>query len=97
MKNWADVKTTLKFELNNWFRQQAKHPYCAYYLYYYPTTPETDGGLLITKDAPIHGNTGEPYRLVMAQPINKGATVEQNLNWILLSRFLNRLPILSIN
>lgn len=92
MKNRADLESTLKAELDQWFIRQSKDIYSDFYLYYLPTTAEHDGGILICKERPA--NLG--YCLAMAEKINKSATVNQNFNWIR-NEIIGRLPVLSKN
>ena len=88
MKTLADIQTRLKIELNQWFIRQCRNVYEDYYLYYLPSTPEHDGGLIICKDTPHNPE----YKLVQGR-INKGLTVEQN--FYALQQTIRRLPILS--
>ena len=90
MKIMCEVNDRLMSELKQWFIKQFRDQYSDYYLYHLPSTPERDGGLLIAKDTPPNGN----YQLSWNQPINKGATVEQNFRKF--SEVCRRLPILTV-
>jgi len=91
MKNQADIETRLKAELQVWSKRQSKNIFADFYLYYMESTPEHDGGFIICEVAPPN----KEYQLAMGERINKGATIEQNFNW-LRSGIMRRLPILSI-
>jgi hypothetical protein len=93
MKNRADLETALKIELErNWFPQQCREPFSDFYLYYLPTTTEHYGRLSICKD-----NLANPeMKLATAQRINKGASVEQNFNWLRCD-VIGTLPVLTID
>jgi hypothetical protein len=88
MKTSADIQTRLRAELNQWFTAQCKNIYDDYYLYYLPTTHEHIGGILICKEAPANPE----YQLAGCGRLNKGATVDQNMN--VLRAVCERLPIL---
>ena len=90
MKTLADIETRLKQELWQWVTKQSTNIYDAYYLYYLPSSPEHDGGLLIAKDKPANTD----YQLAWPQRISPAATVEQNFN-LLRFEVLRTLPILS--
>jgi len=92
MKTWFDVTNRLKVELTHWYPRQCHNPYQDYHLYYIPATPEHDGGLIIAAEAP----SNPEYQLVMPERINKGATIEGNLQLIINRNILQRLPILDI-
>jgi len=87
MKNWQEVSARLRLELEQWFIKQCRNEYADYYLYYRPTSPITDGGFLICSEKP------EGYLLGWNQPIDKGATVDQNHRK--LSDVLRKLPIMN--
>lgn len=93
MKDLADIQDRLKLELIHWFLRQCRNVYEDYYLWFHPTTAESNGALMIAKDKPNNPN-GAQYELVMPEQINKGMTVEQNFLTIINRGFLNRLPIL---
>lgn len=90
MKTEADLRARLKAELSNWFQRQCQNPYDDFHLYYLPTTPEHDGGILICSETPANPE----YQLAIPEAIRKGCTVEQNFNWIT-QEILRRLPVLA--
>ena len=90
MKDMTEVKARLKVELIHWFPKQCENVNDDYYLYYLPTTEHHNSRLIIWKGVPANGD----YRLVTAERIRKDQTVEGNFNRILLTGYLNRLPIL---
>ncbi len=90
MKNLKDLENVLKVELGQWFIRQCRNEYADFYLYYLPATAEHDRGLSICKDRPANPEVC----LAMAERINKGATIDQNFNWIR-HGVLHSLPVLS--
>lgn len=92
MKNIADLETRLLEELTAWFPEQCQKPYEDFYLYYWPTTPDHNGGIIIIGGGSTPHST--EYQLAMPERINKGDTVEQNFNRIRLG-ILRTLPVLS--
>jgi len=91
MKTMADIETTFRMELQQWFPKQCANIYDTYYLYYLPTTAEHDGGILICKDKPANPE----YQLAAPQRINKAAEIYQIMNeW---RPILYTLPILEIS
>ena len=88
METWKEVQAKLRAELNQWFIKQCRNTSDDYYLYYHPTTPERDGGFLLSKECP-----GDGYLLGRTEPVHKGKTVEQNFSK--LNDVLRRLPIMS--
>ena len=91
MKSLADIENALQAELTIWYGKQTRDIYQDYYLYYHPATAEHDGGIIILSENPPN----QEYQLAMTERIDKGATIEQNMNKIRLSGILGRLPILS--
>ncbi|MEI6313262.1 MAG: hypothetical protein WCO89_00220 [Syntrophus sp. (in: bacteria)] len=89
MKTEAELRARLKAELSNWFQRQCQMPYDDFHLYYLPTTPKHDGGILICSETPAN----HEYQLAMPQAIRKNYTEDQNFNWITHS-VLRRLPVL---
>jgi hypothetical protein len=89
MKNLADIQTRLKLALIEWFKKQSAEIYKDYYLYYLPSSAEHEGGLIICENAPPN----KEYQLAWNEKINKGATIDQNFNY--LQRIIRTLPILS--
>lgn len=90
MKNWKEVTTTLRAEMNQWFTRQCRNPFASYYLYYLPAGPEHNSGLFICKEQPPNPD----YKLAMPERINEGMTIDQNINNVLVMGILDRLPIL---
>lgn len=86
MKNMADVENTLRHELNQWFSKQCRNEWFDYYLYYLPTTPEHNGGILIANEKPANPE----YQIVRS--IQKHLTIDQNHR--ILSEVLRKYPIL---
>jgi len=89
MKTITEVRNRLRLEIQHWFNKQAS-AWDNYYLYYMPSSLESDSGLLIAKDTPANGN----YKLVTGQSLFKGRTKEQNFYYF--SELLNKLPLLDI-
>jgi hypothetical protein len=95
MKTIAEAEAALKLELWHWCNKQAQNLYTAYYLYFLPlyflpSAPEHDGGLIIAADKPANPE----FELAWPQRIDPSATVEQNFNRLRLD-CLRHLPILS--
>lgn len=90
MKTAQDLYTRFQNELNQWFPRQCGNPFEKFYLYYLESTPDHDGGIIISKDTP--GN--DQYRLATPEAMQRGMTVEQNFYHF--QTILNRLPVLSI-
>jgi len=86
MKNMNDVNTVLRNELNQWFKKQCQNEWNDYYLYYLPTTPEYNGGLLIANKKPANPE----YQVVRS--IQKHLTIEHNHRILL--EMCRSLPIL---
>jgi hypothetical protein len=90
MKTQADLEARLMDELRVWFPRQSRNISDDFYLYYLPSGPEHDGGILICSEKP---NNPE-YKLAWSERINKGFTVEQNF-FYLRKVILFKLPVLS--
>jgi len=89
MQTWPEVLNRLRAELDQWFIKQCRDIHEDYYLYYLPTTEAQNGGFLFLADKPENGN----YLLGWNKPVNKGKTVEQNMQKF--SDILRKLPIMS--
>ena len=92
MKDMQDIRERLRLELGQWFVKQCQNNYEDYYLYYIESKPDQNGGFIICANDPPN----ERYKLAWNQPINKGATIEQNYNFFI-DRVMRRLPILDDN
>jgi len=89
MKTFADLQTSFSNELQQWFPKQCQNFYDDYYLYYLPSTPEHDGGIIITKDKPVNSD----YQL--SRIIPKHSSIDQIKNQFR-NEVLPHLPVLSI-
>lgn len=89
MKTYADLQDRLKIELIHWFSIQCRENETDFHLYYTETIPGKDGSIMIARNAP-----NPEWKLAMPERINKGATIEQNFNHIVLT-CLSKLPVLS--
>ena len=87
-KTEQDILAALRNELNQWFIKQSKEPWDDYYLYYLPSAPNHDGGVLICKDTPVNSE----YQLSVR--IRKDMTIDQNMMW-LQNHIVGSLPVLS--
>ena len=88
MKSLQHAQTVLRCELDLWFRKQTIEPSAKFYLYYLPSTPEHNSGLLIAKNKPANSD----YKLARTMHISGFKTIQQNINE--LSETLRVLPIL---
>ena len=89
MKTWQEVQSRLRAELEfQWFPRQCKEPESRFYLYYLPSMPQHDSGLIALKNTPPN----KEYLPVSPQPLNGFKTVDQNIAALL--PLLARLPIL---
>lgn len=86
MKNMDDVHKRIRAELDQWFQNQCRNEFEDYYLYYLPTTPNHNGGLLISKDEPVNPE------YCLAEIVQKHLTIQQN--HARLVEVCRRLPIL---
>ena len=89
MKNMTDLENRFRLELKQWFKKQTLNIFDDYYLFYLETTSCHNGGILICKDNPPNPD----YKLATPQRINKGATIDHNMN--LFRSILKTLPVLS--
>lgn len=88
MKTFEDVLDRLRSELNYWYTKQISDLYADFYLYYLPSAPEHDSGLIICQDKPVNPD----YELVCAEKIKKDLTVSQNFEYF--QKFLTNIPLL---
>jgi len=88
MRTTADVQNRLRKELEAWFPLQANQTSERFYLYYTPTTQDTDGSFTFAIDAPTPSAE-------LAHPVaaNGFRTIEQNM--AAFSPIINSLPILA--
>ena len=89
MKNFEELKTRLRNELDQWFIRQCRNTFSKYYLYYLETTAEHDGGIAICSEDPPN----KEYKLATTEHIQRHLTVEQN--FYRLVDVASRLPVLS--
>ena len=91
MNNMQDIVDRVRSELTHWFPIQCRDLYTRFYLWYLPSSPERDGGIMIAREKPAPG-----WMIADAQHISRNSTVEQILNTWLSNRTLSTLPVLSI-
>lgn len=87
LESWKDIVAMAEAEIDQWFPRQCREPYTDFYWYYMETTPEHDGGFLISKDKPANPD------YLIAGKLAKHLTKEQNLYQFL--ETAGRLPILA--
>ena len=89
MKTWDDVCNTLEIELDMWAKKSDRG--CTrYYVYYMPSSPEHDSGMLICKDTPAN----KDYELAMSECLPIHITKEQVYNRTI--DIFKTLPVLDI-
>jgi len=87
MKNWNDVVSTARSEVDKWFLVQCRNEYRRYFWRYTETTPESPGKVWIAETTE-NGPGNWLYEL------KTGQTKDQNINNFL--KLAGRLPILEI-
>ena len=89
MKDYKDLQTRFRSELEGWFKEQTMAPDEEFFLYYLESTLEHDGDILICRDTPPLG-----YQLAASHAIRRDFTVDRNMRFF--DPILRKLPVLSI-
>ena len=89
MKTKYDIRERLLLEVKQWFPRQCREQFEQFHCYYLPATKEHAAGFIICKDEP----SNKEYRLVSAECMLRGGTIEQNVQR--LYEICMKLPLLS--
>ena len=90
MKNLSDIRARARLEVahaQNMYTKDGQERY----LWFHPTVPGRDGGIMAAVDIP-----GPGFQIVTPEPIRMGLTAEQYVNLLTIRNILQRLPVLSV-
>ena len=91
MENLQDIQALALAEIKHFRNKNRRNPLAEGYLWYYPTVPGRNGGLMASEDTP-----GPEWSPVDPEGIRRDMSPEQYVTYLTVRNILSRLPVLAL-